>query len=144
MTVASLIVSIVAALTGIFALVITIVHKSKEQKHSFYYSLNTKVSNALFTLFPKAYNDFIDKNQRIVFSEKYNDLETFFAEIYSVISSLENLKERQTKIVFSNTSDLEDCLMSLRNNGYDEQKVSQAQRKVEALYESLKRFCLCH
>ena len=144
MNIASFIISIVAACTGIVALIISIVYKKEDNAHNFFCSLNEKVSHALFVLFPSAYSEFLDNNNRTVNPEKYEKLDSFFLEIYSILKTLRFLDEKKTESIWTEVSDLEDCLMNIKTNGYDINKIKSADIKTKKVYKELKDFCVKH
>lgn len=140
----ALVFSGIATLTSIAAIVVTIVHKKGDKKHSFYSSFEEKISNVLFGSLPKALNSFIDKNRRKINKDKYSKIDICFNELYQSIGCLNYLDENDYASLYKSISDLEETLMILKEKGFEEARLTKVEELTKGLYKSFKDFCLNH
>lgn len=144
LNIVAIIISGVAALTSIAALIVSICHKRSEHRHIFYSKLEERFSSVLFESFPNALSSFINERERKIFVDKYNALDDCFSELYSSIKCLDYLSDDEYSEIQQSISDLEDSLMYLKNYGYNDDKLKSANQKNKKMYSAFRKFGLRH
>ena len=134
----------IATITSLAALILSIYHKKAENRHVFYSKLEEGLSDILFNKYPKYLEIFIDRSFRKINIQEYGNIDDCFAELYSIINCLEYLNDKEYKSLRKTISDLEDTLMFIKNEGYNDSKVESALSRSKDLYRSFKKFSLKH
>lgn len=144
MEITAIVISGIAALISLSALIISIYHKHLDNRRCFYSKMEEKISEILFINLPNSLSSFLDLNGRKINNENYDSIDECFSELYNIIRCLDFLDDDVFSTIKEAISDLEDTLMYLKNDGYDNDKIELAFKKNKVLYKTMKSFALKH
>jgi len=144
MEIAAFIVSAIAVIVSIVAIVISVIHKKKDINHAFYDSFEKSLSDILFNKYPKAFYSFIDSNNRTTSPKEYSNIDDCFHELYNIVNCLRMLDLKEAEDIYCNLTSLEDKLLRVKNEGYNEQKINEIKSATAVVYKKFKDFCIKH
>ena len=143
-SIVAIIISGIAAITAIAALIVSVVQHNHNHKHMFYSKFEESISEILFNTLPKAINAFIEENKQAIHKDKYQKVDSCFSALYQSTTCLNCLEEQEYELLFKAVTDLEDVLMGLKEKGFNKSRIEKMNDCKKALYKQFKTFCLSH